>query len=1013
MMLSIKDLVKVYSAKGSSGVCALNSVSIDFPEKGMVFLLGRSGSGKSTLLNVIGGLDKPTSGEIIVKGRSSKDFTMSDFDSYRNTFIGFVFQDYNLLHEFTVEENIAIALRLQNKPNDKEAVDAILQQVELDGLAKRKPNTLSGGQMQRVAIARALIKNPEIIMADEPTGALDSNTGKQILDTLKKLSETRLVIVVSHDRTFAEEYGDRIIELKDGNVIADKSKTETVIGAEDKNVTIVTDELITVKDWKKVTDDEIKQIVSVMRERGGETVITSGKKEMPEVKKALGITDNSKKVGFKKTEKVEKREYGANEAQFIKSKLPMSHAIKMASTGLKHRPIRLVFTILLSVIAFTLFGVLSTLMLYDPAYSVSMAMVNSTYDSVVLEKQYDATESTVLIKSNGDHVVSTVEQTKLRAGFTQDELDKLNNNDLGLNFAGVFDLGYYDYTGLTTGNYRDVTLTLNKIQISNTLYNRYFSNRSLCGFTACGEKYMQDNGFTLIAGSYPVAANEIAVSEYIYELYTQAKPLNIQGETYAFKEPEEMIGRTIYIGTANAALPFKVTGIYDVGEIPAKFKDLYNPYIQLDSKQVAALKAEMEDYIAYSFHTVGFVSEDFYETYKYDQLKLKYDILHGTDLLAGDPIEGMPYPALGDDDRAYTPRSVAQYKHAITILDRQGNAQPFNVTGANIYIPVTSVLKNHMTDYYQKIKAMTGVDANLLSALKTYNTSISATTVEEYMTIYRAMVKDGGEYSYEKVVGRKMELFRERWTLRNCVQQVQTLKVVGVFILPQGKSYEGKILMSDAMRDKYAMPPTSLSIANINEMDSYTSSYVPAAKNDIYGYVLTRTDNAQKQSMFMLEKHANGVNYIMKNDIYELAVEVADIFDELQTWFLVVGSVVGVFAALMLFNFISVGIEDKKNEIGILRAVGARGIDVFKIFIIEALIITTICFILSAVLSGVFCSVLNAVAIETVISISFLNYRFINVLFILLVSLVIAILATIFPVTKAARKSPVESIRAI
>ena len=1011
-MLSIKDLVKVYSAKGASGVRALNSVSIDFPEKGMVFLLGRSGSGKSTLLNVIGGLDKPTSGEIIVKGRSSKDFTMSDFDSYRNTFIGFVFQDYNLLHEFTVEENIAIALRLQNKPNDKDAVDAILKQVELDGLAKRKPNTLSGGQMQRVAIARALIKNPEIIMADEPTGALDSNTGKQILDTLKKLSETRLVIVVSHDRTFAEEYGDRIIELKDGNVIADKTKTETVIGAEDKNVTIVTDELITVKDWKKVTDDEIKQIVSVMRERGGETVITSGKKEMPEVKKALGITDNSKKVGFKKTEKVDKREYGPNEASFIKSKLPLSHAVKMASTGLKHRPIRLVFTILLSVIAFTLFGVLSTLMLYDPAYSVSMAMVDSTYESVVLEKQYEATESTVLIKSNGDHVVSTVEQTKLRAGFTQEELDRLNNNDLGLNFAGVFDLGYYDYTGLTTGTYRDATLTLNKIQISNTLYNRYFSNRSLCGFTACGEKYMQDNGFTLIAGSYPVAADEIAVSEYIYELYTQAKPLNIQNETYAFKKPEEMIGSTIYIGTANAALPFKVTGIYDVGEIPAKFKDLYNPYIQLDSKQIAALKEEMEDFIAYSFHTVGFVSEDFYETYKYNQLKVKYDILYGTELLAGTPVEGIPYPALGDDESAYTPRSLSQYKHAITLLDRKGNEQPFNVTGANIYIPVTNVLKNHMTEYYQNILKMSNVDQNLLSALKTYNTSIASTTVDEYKTIYKAMVGDG-KYSYEKVVGRKMELFREHWTLRNCVKQTQTLKVVGVFILPQGKSYEGKVMMSDSMRDKYAMPPTSLSVSNINEMDSYSSAYTPVAKNDIYGYLLTRTDNEHEQSMFMLEERSNGVNYVMKNDIYELAVEVADIFDELQTWFLVVGSIVGVFAALMLFNFISVGIEDKKNEIGILRAVGARGLDVFKIFIIEALIITTICFILSAVLSGVFCSVLNAVAIETVISISFLNYRFINVLFILLVSLAIAILATIFPVTKAARKSPVESIRAI
>lgn len=184
-MIEVKNLVKVYSTKGGVTVRALDDVSVKFPEKGMVFLLGRSGSGKSTLLNVAGGLDRPDSGEVIVKGRSSKDFSSSDFDSYRNTCVGFVFQEYNILNEFTIEQNIALALQLQNKKNDKAAVNALLEQVDLKGFGKRKPNTLSGGQKQRVAIARALIKEPEIIMADEPTGALDSNTGKQVLDTLK------------------------------------------------------------------------------------------------------------------------------------------------------------------------------------------------------------------------------------------------------------------------------------------------------------------------------------------------------------------------------------------------------------------------------------------------------------------------------------------------------------------------------------------------------------------------------------------------------------------------------------------------------------------------------------------------------------------------------------------------------------------------------------------------------------------------------------------------------------
>ena len=163
-MLQVSNLTKIYKTKGGVEVKALDNVSLSFPETGMVFLLGKSGSGKSTLLNVCGGLDSPTDGEIIVKGRSSKNFSQSDFDSYRNTYIGFIFQEYNILNEFSVEDNIALALELQGKPKDKKAIAQLLEDVDLSGYAKRKPNTLSGGQKQRIAIARALIKTPEIII---------------------------------------------------------------------------------------------------------------------------------------------------------------------------------------------------------------------------------------------------------------------------------------------------------------------------------------------------------------------------------------------------------------------------------------------------------------------------------------------------------------------------------------------------------------------------------------------------------------------------------------------------------------------------------------------------------------------------------------------------------------------------------------------------------------------------------------------------------------------------------
>lgn len=223
-MIVLKNITRTYKPKKGVPVNALNNVSLKFAKTGMVFILGKSGSGKSTLLNVIGGLDKYDSGELIIKDKSTLKFSQNDFDSYRNTMIGFIFQEYNVLDDFTVAQNIGLALELQGIKPSSEKINEILNLVDLDDYGRRKPNELSGGQKQRVAIARALVKNPEIIMADEPTGALDSETGKQILDTLKKLSETRLVIVVSHDRDFATNYGDRIVEFKDGEIISDVSK---------------------------------------------------------------------------------------------------------------------------------------------------------------------------------------------------------------------------------------------------------------------------------------------------------------------------------------------------------------------------------------------------------------------------------------------------------------------------------------------------------------------------------------------------------------------------------------------------------------------------------------------------------------------------------------------------------------------------------------------------------------------------------------------------------------------
>lgn len=221
-MLSLHNIGKTYVTKAKAKTYALKDINLDIVGKGMVVILGKSGSGKSTLLNLLGGLDSPTSGEIFVDGVNMKQFTKRDYDAYRNNYVGFIFQEFNLLSDFNVRDNIALALKLAKDDNVDAKVSAALQQVELnDEYLTRRVDEMSGGEKQRVAIARALIKDSKMILADEPTGNLDSATGESIWNLLKALSAERLVVVVTHDRESAEKYSDRIIEIADGGVVSD------------------------------------------------------------------------------------------------------------------------------------------------------------------------------------------------------------------------------------------------------------------------------------------------------------------------------------------------------------------------------------------------------------------------------------------------------------------------------------------------------------------------------------------------------------------------------------------------------------------------------------------------------------------------------------------------------------------------------------------------------------------------------------------------------------------------
>ncbi|MBO4539807.1 MAG: ABC transporter ATP-binding protein, partial [Clostridia bacterium] len=490
-MLEVKNLVKEYRPKKGNPVRAVDGISLKFPEKGMVFILGKSGSGKSTLLNLLGGLDKYDSGEIIIKGKSSKDFSQSEFDSYRNTYLGFIFQEYNILNDFNVAQNIAIALQLQGQKATSERINEILKEVDLDGYGGRKPSELSGGQKQRVAIARALVKNPEIIMADEPTGALDSKTGLQVFDTLKKLSQDKLVIVITHDRDFAEMYGDRVIELKDGKVISDVEKYTASAKEVSEGIKVTDDKVISVRKGYVLTEKDLDMINGYLKDH--EMIISVDDKANGDLKRFARINDEGEKESFRQTDESKIQVSDDKKFRLIKSRLPLKNMIVIGASGLKNKPIRLIVTILLSLVAFTMFGLTDTLAAYNKVKATEKSIEESGISEIALVKKETHTRS----NEYGDWTET------FYSNYSDKEIEELNQKT-GMDFHPVLEIK--GASGLT-------------IYLEESPKDNYYSH-DFGRVLEVDEAYISRMGLSY-EGTLPKEENEVAISKFYYDAFDE------------------------------------------------------------------------------------------------------------------------------------------------------------------------------------------------------------------------------------------------------------------------------------------------------------------------------------------------------------------------------------------------------------------------------------------------------------------------------------------------------------
>ena len=606
-MLEIRNLTKIYKSKTGESVKALDNVSIAFPESGMVFILGKSGSGKSTLLNIMGGLDSYDNGEFIIKGKSSKDFGGSDFDAYRNTFIGFIFQEYNILDDFTVGANIGLALELQGKKATNEKISAILSQVDLLNYAKRKPNELSGGQKQRVAIARALVKEPQIIMADEPTGALDSNTGKQIFDTLKELSKEKLVLIVSHDRDFAEKYADRIVELSDGKIISDVTKHEKKSIQLSEGIQKINDNLLRIKGGYRLTASDLQMINDYLSTNHNDIILSSDGRINDELRSAVGISAEGNTSIFEGTDDKTDytlKQYKKEDSKFIRSRLPAKNALRIGSSGLKHKKFRLVMTIFLSLISFALFGFADTLGAYEKVTSAVDSIIDSNISSASMSLGVRYTYT----YNDGDSHSYYSEEL-----MNDKDIENLKSQT-GLNFVPVYNGGQ-----LWGGGYSIASLF--QQYENSSLYNGRIS-----GVVNMDQNAINAAGYS-VSGRLPASKGEIAITDLVFRQFNHFGFNNA-----SFEESVDAKALTTDPnGAANSIIGKHITFTSNYGGMPISYEivgvvntnfdyDRYQAFLPTDNNQPnvqdgnalvdMVLEAELQNELSYGIHSLGFLTGD-------------------------------------------------------------------------------------------------------------------------------------------------------------------------------------------------------------------------------------------------------------------------------------------------------------------------------------------------------------------------------------------------------------------
>ena len=947
IMLKLENVSKIYKTKAGE-VKALDGVSLTFPASGLVFIVGKSGCGKTTLLNVIGGLDGIDGGEILVQDKKFSTFSAKEYDSYRNTFIGFIFQEYNLLPDYSVEKNVEIAMELQGRKADEAEFEKLLKDVEIDQLKERNPSELSGGQRQRVAIARALVKEPRIIMADEPTGALDSGTGVQVFDTLKKLSKDKLIIVVSHDLEFAERYADRIIQLVDGKVAQDITLVEKEIAS---NVNEQEDALV-VREGAELSEEEKNLLAKAVKNRKKIQLI-----------KTLSYRD--------KAPTGEIIHNAENAVPLRKSKMKLKSAAFLGLKSLVVKPLRLAITILISALAFAVFGLFDTVANFSTQSVLSNAIRNSTSPTATTTASY------IVNFEAGDEYNLKVSDALLA------DLQAQTNGKV----KGVFDFRK-NQTGSVTQ-----TLSISELISSDVIIGTKYYSKAVNGFIAFNEETeLNKNGtfkdfpYRLVSGRYPkiVYENEAPVLESLYEVaistylaesiiyYLNGNELN--GEVIA--SPEELLEQTIIVDDKQ----YTIVGLIDCGAIPEKYDVLKQstPY----NVKTNALISDYNAYINAGAQKCLFVADGFKEAW--DFYEQTADVYHIGNVDWSFTVEGTS-----------SKKQLAYYVYNADKFD-ENNILLFKApaSGQNVKLKDNEILIHH-----RNLEHLFNADIMALSEQQDRNqardliSSMEKQTPQENRLALTHLITLLNKDLSSGYIPINLQ---QRYT-ETGIKKAKSLKIVGVYfdvdVNSATTSARYKLMINEKL---------------MQELNIYTQQgdynkilFSPAA---IRSGSASIVEYLTEQSGLTLHLYNNStLNEIRENEL--MIKQVANLF-------LYAAMALALLSVFLLYNYINTSIANKKQSVGVLRGLGACGKDILLTFLSESLIIAIVNGVLANVCSAIGCSLVNSYIVNIMnVSVHFAIFGIRQIVIISVISLLTAILSSALPIFKISRKKPVELIR--